>query len=294
VIEAFGATEFWGLRMSPGLVGTDARTDIPLPDNVRRYYMPGTTHGGGRGGFARVQPVVGRCELPQNPNPMADTTRALTAALVQWVVSATDPPTSRYPKLAEHQLVSAETTAATFRTIPGLQPVGVNPVLAYDFGATFRATDMSGVIATEPPTVLKVIPTLVPPVNGDGNETAGVGSVLHQAPLGTYLGWNVQNSGFFKGQICGFTGGYVPFAATKADRLAAGDPRPSLEERYGTQDGYMCVVRRAAEQLVESRFLLREDADRTIAAAAGTKVLPSGAESSNEARQIAANVCKQF
>src|SRR5262249_3938532 len=108
----------------------------------------------------------------------------------------------------------------------------------------------------------------------------------------TYLGWNVQKSGFFKGQICGFTGGYVPFAATKTERLAAGDLRPSLEERYGTQDGYMCVVRRAAEQLVASRFLLREDADRTVAAAAAGNVLPNAAQSSNEARQIAANACK--
>jgi hypothetical protein len=102
----------------------------------------------------------------------------------------------------------------------------------------------------------------------------------------------VQSSGFFKGQICGFTGGYVPFAITKAERLAAGDPRLSLEERYGNQDGYMCVVRRAAEQLVKSRFLLREDADRTIAAAAGTKILPGAAESTSGARQIAANLCR--
>jgi len=292
VIEAFGSTEFWGLRLSPGLVGTDAARDIPLPDNVRRYYMPGTTHGGGRGGFERVQAVVGRCSLPQNPNPMADTTRALTVSLVDWVVRGTEPPQSRYPTLAESQLVRADSTASTFRTVPGLQPVGVNPVLVYDFGPGFLANDMSGVISKQPPAIVKEIPTLVPRVNGDGNETAGVGSVLHQAPLGTYLGWNVQSSGFFKGQICGFTGGYVPFAITKAERLAAGDPRLSLEERYGNQDGYMCVVRRAAEQLVKSRFLLREDADRTIAAAAGTKILPGAAESTSDARQIAANLCR--
>src|SRR5262249_51568607 len=205
-----------------------------------------TTHGGGRGGFARVQPVAGRCELPQNPNPMADTTRALTAALVDWVVRNTAPPSSSYPTLAEGLLVAADATAATFRTIPGLHPVGVNPVLVYDFGSRFLANDMSGVISKEPPPISRVIPTLVPRVNSDGNETAGVASVLHQAPLGTYLGWNIQSSGFFKGQICGFTGGYLPFAATKAERMAARDPRPSLEERYGTQDGYMCVVRRAA------------------------------------------------
>ena len=292
VIEAFGSTEFWGLRVSPGLVGTDATRDIPLPDNVRRYYMPGTTHGGGRGGFARVQPAAGRCELPQNPNPMADTTRALLAALVEWVTKGTAPPASRYPMLADGALVAADANAATYRTIPGLRPVGVNPVLEYDFGASFLANDLSGVIAKEPPPITRVIPTLVPRVNSDGNETAGIASVLHQAPLGTYLGWNVQSAGFFKGQICGFTGGYVPFAATRAERMAAGDPRPSLEERYGTEEGYLCVVRRAANELVQSRFLLREDADRTIAAAAAAHVLPASAASSDQSRRIAAVACR--
>jgi hypothetical protein len=148
------------------------------------------------------------------------------------------------------------------------------------------------VIAKEPPAVTKVIPTLVPRVNSDGNETAGVASVLHQAPLGTYLGWNIQSSGFFKGQVCGFTGGYVPFAMTKAERVAASDPRPSLEERYGTQDGYMCVVRRAADQLVKNRFLLREDADRSVSAAASAPVLPGAAESTDAARQIATSLCR--
>ena len=74
VVEAFGATEFWGLRMSPGLVGTDARHDIALPGNVRRYYMPGTNHGGGARRFSDRAAANERCALPQNPNPMADTT----------------------------------------------------------------------------------------------------------------------------------------------------------------------------------------------------------------------------
>ena len=69
VFEAFGATEFWGLRMSPGLVGTDAAHDIPLPDNVRRYYMPGTTHGGGRGGFEVAQAANDRCVLAAESEP---------------------------------------------------------------------------------------------------------------------------------------------------------------------------------------------------------------------------------
>lgn len=72
ILETFGSTELWELRMSPGLVGTRADTDIPLPSNVRRYYFPGVTHGGGRGGFQVIEPHThGRvCELPDNPNPV--------------------------------------------------------------------------------------------------------------------------------------------------------------------------------------------------------------------------------
>ena len=192
--------------MSPGLVGTDAAKDIPLPDNVRRYYMPGTTHGGGSGGFQPSARADGRCALPMNPNPMSDTMRALTAALVEWVVSGTQPPPSRYPTLAEGMLVAATQAATGFPAIPGVSMVEVNPVLDYDFGPEFRYEDLSGEITRQPPVIRQVLPTLVPRVDADGNEIAGVPSVLHQAPLGTYLGWNIQASGFFKGQLCGFHG----------------------------------------------------------------------------------------
>jgi hypothetical protein len=294
VFEVFGATEFWGLRMSPGLVGTDAARDIPLPDNVRRYYMPGTTHGGGRGGFEVAQAANDRCVLPQNPNPMADTTRALTAALVDWVASGTAPPANRFPTLAAGALVPATRAATGFPVIPGLTFTDqfVNAVLDYDFGTSLNYDDLSGVIARQPPAIKQVIPTLVPRVNTDGNETSGIPSVLHQAPLGTYLGWNVQATGFFKGQMCGFSGGYVPFAATRDARTKAGDPRPSLEERYGTQEGYVCAVKRAAGDLVRDRFLLQSDADRLIDSAAKASVLPPATASTPDQRRIAELVCR--
>ena len=294
VFEAFGATEFWGLRMSPDLVGTDAVRDIPLPDNVRRYYMPGTTHGGGRGGFEVAQSANDRCVLPQNPNPMAEMTRALTAALVDWVVRGTPPPANRYPTLAAGDLVAPTRAAMGFPSIPGLTFTDryVNAVLDYDFGASFGYEDLSGVITRQPPRIKQVIPTLVPRVNADGNETSGIASVLHQAPLGTYLGWNITAGGFFKGQICGFSGGYLPFAVTRADRTKTGDPRLSIQERYGTQDGYLCAVRRAADALVRDRFLLRADADRMIESAGRSAVLPPSGASAPEHRQLADLVCR--
>jgi hypothetical protein len=254
--------------------------------------MPGTNHVGGQGVFQVAQTASGRCGLPQNPNPMSDTHRALTLALIEWVTKGTAPPPSRYPTLAENQLAPAATVTASFPKIPGVTVPAINHVLDYDLGPAFNYADISGVINRQPPAVKRVLPMLVVRVNEDGNETAGVASPLLQAPLVTYLGWNVSASGFFQGQFCWFSGGYVPFAVTRAEREKSGDPRRSIEERYGTQEGYVCTVRRAAEALVRDRFLLREDADRQIAAAAKSGILPASAESSAEARRIADTLCR--
>ena len=253
--------------------------------------MPGTTHGGGAGGFQIAQAANERCSLPQNPNPMADTHRALIAALIEWVVKGTAPPPSRYPTLADGQLAPAATVAAAFPKIPGLAVPEVNHVLDYDFGDAFDYGDISGAITRLPPSIRKVVPTLVPRVDEDGNETAGVASPLHQAPLGTYLGWNVTASGFFKGQIA-VRRGLRAICGDARRAREVGDPRRSVEERYGTQEGYVCAVTRAANALVRDRFLLREDADRQIAARRRAGSCRRNAESSAEARRIADTLCR--
>src|SRR5579863_7957352 len=276
IVETFGSFEFWGLRASANLVGTNADHDIPLPANVRRYYFPGVTHGGGRGGFSATPPAApANCELPANPNPSSDTMRALTVALMDWVTKNTPPPPSQYPRLDRGELVVPTQATLGSPMIPGVPlPDGViNPLYDYDLGSAFRYNDLSGVIANEPPAITQVLPSLVTKQDADGNETVGVASTLHQAPLGTYLGWNVTASGYAKGRECGLNGAFVPFARSKAERVAAGDPRPSLEERYGSHDGYVAVVRSAAARLVRERFLLQEDADRLIAEAAASEVL---------------------
>jgi len=276
IFDTFGGIEFWYLRESPDLVGTDAKADIPLPSNVRRYYFPGTTHGGGRGGFATAAPPAPNgCVLPANPNPEIDTIKALTAALINWVTKGTEPPPSRYPRLDQGQLAAANKPAIGFPTIPGApSPDGiVNLLFDYDFGPDFKYDDESGLVTKQPPAIKQVLPTLVPKVDSDGNEVSGVPSVLRQVPLGTYLGWNVVKSGFDQGKICTLQGGYVPFAKTKAERAASGDPRPSIEERYGTHQAYVDAVKAAADKAVGERFLLRADADRLVKEAAASDVL---------------------
>jgi len=277
IFETFTSAEFWGLRMSPDLIGTDAKADIPLAANVRRYYFPSTTHGGGGGGFAIVDPaapVRGACGRPGKPNPPREHLRGMTLALQRWVLGA-EPPASVYPTLAKGDLVEAPAKATGFPTIPGKpSPDGkLNVFLAYDFGPGFTRNTLSGVMTRLPPTVARNVPSRVPRVDADGNETSGVKSVQARAPLGSYLGWNVQAAGYAAGEGCGFQGGYIPFATTRAEREAKGDPRPSLQERYGDHAGFVAAVRKAAGDMVAEGFLLRADAEAVIKQAEDSTVL---------------------
>ena len=113
----------------------------------------------------------------------------------------------------------------------------------------------------------------MPAIDGDGNETDGVRSVALQAPLGTYTGWNRRKAGFAEGDLCYLVGSFFPFARTRAEREANGDPRPSLEERYGTHEGYVAAVQAAATRLNAEGFLLPEDAARLRAEAEASGVL---------------------
>ena len=162
-----------------------------------------------------------------------------------------------------------------FPAIPGVPlPDGIlTQLYDYDLGPQFRYSDDSGVITIQPPPVRQVLPTLVPKVDAAGNETSGVARVLHRVPLGTYTGWNTVAGGFYKGHIRTNTGSFIPFARTKAERIAAGDLRPSLEERYGTHEKYVALVRAAADRMVRERFLLEDDADRLISQAESSPVL---------------------
>ena len=268
ITEVNGSAEYWNLRMSPGIIGTKADVDIPLAPEVRRYYVPSTTHGGGNGAFTQTPSAtgstVGNCVLPGNPMPESNILRALTSAAVDWVTKGTEMPPSAYPKLADGTLVPE--TALNFPAIPGApNPRGtVNTVIDYDYGTTFNYNDMAGFISTAPIVVKKLIPTYVPQVDADGNELPGIKPLMAEMPLGTYTGWNITSNGFYKGQACAFSGGFIPFAKTKAERIAKNDPRPSLEERYPSFSAFYYQAVAVLNRLVAQRYMLAEDAAREL------------------------------
>lgn len=292
IIEHFGSAEVWALKLTPEWIGTDARSDLPLPDNVRRYYIASSTHGGGAGGFDTSLPGVGlpragpACPgnnfgtalLPANPVPHTQTVNALRLHFRNWVMRGVAPPPSRYPTLAQGTLVPANKAALGFPTLPGLRATApeadfIMPVHDYDWGEQFRQVDGSGVPTQVPPHIRQVLPMFAPKVDTDGNELGGVPVVLLEAPLGTYLGWNIAAAGFHKDQICNYVGGMLPFARTVQERVASGDPRPSLQERYGSHAGYVAAVRQASERAVNESFLLPADAAALIKAAQDSAVL---------------------
>ena len=301
IFEHFGSAEVWALKLTPEWVGTDGKADLPLPSNVRRYYIASSNHGGGAGGFDTSLPGVGLpttgavCPgnnygtglLPANPVPHTETVNALRVHLRNWVMKGTQPPASRWPTLAAASgeargtLAPAHKAGIGFPTLPQLRPTVpepdfIMPVLDYDWGPGFNPADGSGVASLAPPPVRQVLPMYAPRVDADGNELGGVPVVLLEAPLGTYLGWNITAGGarpFHQGQICNYVGGMLPFARTAAERRASGDPRPSLEERYGSHEGYVAAVRKAADKAQTQGFLLAEDAQRLLQAAQASAVL---------------------
>jgi hypothetical protein len=294
IIEHFGGSEVFALKMTTEWVGTSADADIPLPANVRRYYVPSTTHGGGSGGFNENIPPNGvSCPgnnwgtgvFPrQSPVPETELVNVLRLAMRNWITNGTPPPPSRYPTLAGGTLVDPTQAAMGFPSgVPGI-PASiflpenfVNPVLDYDWGPNFDEFNATGFATNLPPPIKSVIRMKVPRVDADGNELGGVPTVLRDAPLGTYLGWNITSSGFHAGQVCNYTGGMVPFAHTRAERLANGDPRLSLEERYGSHTGYVSKVSAAALNAFFQGYLLKADVGSLISQASASNVCAHGA-----------------
>ena len=298
VVETFGGAEVFALKMTTSWVGTSATEDIPLPGNVRRYYLPSSSHGGGNGQTTENPAPAGAVNCPgnnwgkgtlrANPVPAAGMVNRVRAALRDWVMHDTQPPPSQWPTIREETLVEPTMKAMHFpKGIPGIpesifQPENfVFPVLDYDWGPDYDHSEASGVPTNAPPPIRHVIKTLVPRVDKDGNEMGGVPTVQNDAPLGTYLGWNItagpgdigyDGRPFHQGQVCNYTGGMVPFFKTRAQRMAAGDPRKSLEERYGTHEGYVKAVAKAAHNAYTKGYLLAADRDALIAQAEASDV----------------------
>jgi hypothetical protein len=263
-------TEYWQAVMSLNTTDSEGRRDLAIPREVRIYLLAGTQHGGGnplQQPPAVMPSVPANSQLRSNSNPFLWHQRALLVALREWVVDGREPPASLYPTLGRKSLVRPEDVRIPFIpavnfTLPGL----VNQKFFLDRGRAFDVEDVSGIMR-EPPVRGGEYTVLVPQVDADGNPIDGLRNTNVQAPLGTYTGWNIRKAGFSQGDSSDLTGGFIPFFKTRAQRLAAGDPRLSLEERYPSHADYVNAVTAAANGLLSQRLLLPVDAASIIAAA---------------------------
>lgn len=266
IMQEVTGTEYWQYRMSLNTTDALGKEDLPVPDNVRIYFLSSTEHG------PAAVPAKGICQQLSNPAPHRETLRALLVALTDWILHDKTPPASRYAMLKDGTLGKPEDTG--FPSIPGVTYSGLIDYLQeLNFGNAFTPREESGIVAPGERVAGANYVVLAPRVDKDGNDIAGIRSSTIQAPLATYTGWNLRAAGFAEGELCSLTGSYIPFAVHKDDRLAGGDPRLSLEERYGNHAGYVAAVTAAANQLVTQRYLLAEDAQRLISEAEASNVL---------------------
>jgi hypothetical protein len=265
-------SEFWEMKDSLNVVDSAGHA-VPIPNNVRLYLLSSLQHGGNNP--PRSFPGEdATCQNPTNPVYHGPTLRALLVALDGWADKGVKPPDSDYPTLQAGTLVTVDDARRAFPKIPGVTfPAAVNGVELLDFGPGFNS--QGGSQTRLPPKIGARYTIYVPKPNEDGLDIAGVRSIEIRVPIGTHTGWNVRKEGFRAPNMCPLTGSFIPFATTKEQRVAAGDPRKSLEERYGGHEGYVRAVREQAKTLVTERLLLEEDAARFIKEAETGEVLAS-------------------
>jgi hypothetical protein len=248
-----GSYEYWGRNASLIHISPDGKKDVaPAPD-TRIYYLAGTQHG------ANAQATKNNTQNRANPQDYRFAMRALLVDMNAWITDGTAPPDSQIPRINKDQLVTRG--ALAFPKIPGVNvPKDTHYAWRLDFGPDFRT---KGIETIEPPKIGASYPILIPQVDRDGNETAGIRLPELAVPLATYTGWNLRSENIGAPEaIQSMVGSFIPFPKTKAEREQSGDARLSIEERYSSRAEYLTKIEQAAKPLVVERLLLDRDVEK--------------------------------
>jgi hypothetical protein len=254
--------EYWGRAASLIHTRVDGTGDIPPPANVRAYLLTAGQHG-----VAAFPPSRTIGQQANNPLDYRWVMRSLLISMNRWITDHTPPPANAIPRVADQTLVAPDKLA--FPKIPGVN-VATTPHKAYraDYGPDFIS---KGIVTVEPPRVGPAYPILVPQVDADGNEVAGIRVPELTVPVATYTGWNLFNERSGPTTVVSsMQGSFIPLSRTRADRERAGDPRQSVAERYRGREEYLTLIGKAAQDLVQQGYLLKDDVPR-IVEQAGTR-----------------------
>ena len=249
-----GGYEYWGRAASLTHTSVDGIADVGFLPSERRYVISSAQHSSPAG-----WPLPDASRIGDGPawrgNPMDQrlALRALLVALTEWVTTNTTPPASAYPTLGAHTLVSAG--ERVMPTIPGVATARL-PYIPFrlDLGPSWPQR----IIDREPPVRGAPYTVLVPRTDSIGNDIGAVQSVELRVPLATYLPWQLRTVAPTD-RLVSFAGTFIPLAKTAAERTQRGDSRPSVEELYGSRDGFLRAVDEASDALAAQRFLLPDD-----------------------------------
>jgi hypothetical protein len=262
VIHTQTSTEYWQRRGS--LVHTDTKgNDLEQPEGVRVFLWASSQHNAPP---IDSPPDKGVCQNYANIVTTSMIFRALLDAMDGWATDGVSPPDSRIPTRKEGTLVDYDEWRKMFPSIPGTMiPTGPASLKLLDYGPD----EDKGILSKEPPEVVDAegYTILIPACDEDGNDVPGIRAPMVQAPMGTYVGWNIRSRGHGHGATYEFQGSYIPFSDSPEERAFVSDPRPSVLERYGAPDEYVAAIVEACNRLVADRLMLAEDIPQAIATA---------------------------
>lgn len=264
VIHTQTSSEYWERRGS--LVHTDSDgNDLAGHPKVRIFLFSSSQHSADPLGG----PTKGHHLHISNPLNTSALLRALLDSLDAWASHNMPPPESRVPRTSDHTAVKTRNILPKFPKIPGVCcPHNPNRLYVQDHGSTFR----KGILSVEPPREIKSkeYVVLVPQIDIDGNDLAGVRSPEIEVPLATYTGWNFRPYGSAPHTLAGIIGSFFPFPKNNVVKNSTGDSRPSIEERYPKKTDYVDSIQLSAQNLVDAGLLLEEDAERYLTLAIRT------------------------
>ena len=247
----------------------DGKVDVDPGPNVRVYHFTGTEHGTGTWPPTDTSDSGEGVSRTQNMRSVIDYTPLLRACLEnldRWVAEGVEPPDSKHPRIDDGTAAPTRKLRGVMDAIPNANYPRRHPL---PHRRDYALKDDVEQVTKMPPDVGKVYGSLVPNVDSDGNEVAGIAMPEVAVPVAAYTGWNLRHPEIGgDSQPLMFAGGTIPFARDAAERVASGDPRPSIAERYPSRQDYLERVRAVADSLVEQRYLLDLDVERCVAQAA--------------------------
>lgn len=234
--------EYWSRGASLIHTSPDGKFDVPVPPEVRIYFIAGVAHIGGAFPPAQNAERSIRGQQLDNPLRIEQLRHGFAAALDEWVRGVAEPPDSRYPRVAVRHLVPvSELSTKLIHCVPV-------PRFNYEVYRTDFGPEWAHGIVTEPPRVDGVYPTLVPQVNADGLEIAGVHLPEIDVPLATYTGWNLRDPQIgFADSRASFVGSYIPW--TKSE----------IYKRYNSGEEWFGRFTLVAMNRIRERFLVIDD-----------------------------------